>query len=930
MQLPSPVRLIAACVVTAAAAVAGAGATREPVPEPAAVRRPAAPYVAPDDWQPTLDMRLEEDPEAVIYEGGLSCATTFGHAEYDRSLRTARPAALRKGELPQAILPLPSTYIQNGIVVIEDNGTVLRDDNVFDLLGRTIRFVPQGAGYRVQEEPLTYDADIGAVVHDDVRSFASHEHTMALSFPFGGTSRDRVWITTNLGVYFADPSAPGPDQWHTADLLFDRTPRVSPMLMARSLRGYTAYVRERSDRLIVTWQQSNMDVQLILHDDGEIVMTYQEFAWEYGAPVVITGNDAWWGDRRDLVIATDPVDVTLGKPEDTGLDVVRATARQIATSDVFEFELELAGDVPNTASLLYYDVTLWVNGSDPGGAQTIYVYVQNGATTWTNSPGASLSGDRLTVLGRLEPDTFRPTDFHARVNTWINDGAWSYADGADLGVVIPGAPPEPVMRDLSRDLPLTIDGPIFEAFTIPELRPYEVERVLAAEYGAQALDGVSVFQNLNTDIIFYAGGYSTVGNAGADGIGVGNSTDPVVPALLHMNRIRRGWNTSRAGRTLLINQEFGHHWIYFARIDVGGSPSDIVNPDGAHYAGWVHVPAVQPIFFADDSSSLGGSWWVDHGDGTFDSSPALSNYGFSWADMYLLGLADPSEVDASDWWYIADPVPRPARAYWPSPGFHVDSGTKTDVTIQQIIDNHGPRVPAYPNTQRDFQVPYVLVVRPDAVPAADVDELRLYCDEWVQDWDTSTLSRSTVNCAGDRNQAPDGAIVLPPSTVTVGEGQTVDFAGDAVDPDGDPVSWVWTFDGGAPDSTQKNPGSITFVSAGVYDVCLTVTDLPGLADPAPPCVEVVVTCAMPPASAGNTLLMVRADPTTLHAYWSDVPTAIEYGILWSLDPAGPFVREAAIGTDGSGGVAFAMPLGPPLVSYRVEGRVGPGCVGSID
>ncbi|UBM60174.1 ThuA domain-containing protein [Marinilongibacter aquaticus] len=48
-----------------------------------------------------------------------------------------------------------------------------------------------------------------------------------------------------------------------------------------------------------------------------------------------------------------------------------------------------------------------------------------------------------------------------------------------------------------------------------------------------------------------------------------------------------------------------------------------------------------------------------------------------------------------------------------------------------------------------------------------------------------------------------------------------------VDYDGDKLTYLWDFDGGAPNSTEKNP-TATFNKAGVYNVKLTVTDAQGV------------------------------------------------------------------------------------------------------
>lgn len=115
------------------------------------------------------------------------------------------------------------------------------------------------------------------------------------------------------------------------------------------------------------------------------------------------------------------------------------------------------------------------------------------------------------------------------------------------------------------------------------------------------------------------------------------------------------------------------------------------------------------------------------------------------------------------------------------------------------------------------------------------------------------------------NAAPNGSIVQPTSSVTIDEGQTVQFAASGSDPDGDtPLTYLWDFgDASIPDSTQQNPGAVQYDTAGSYQVRMTVTDALGLADPTPAVVTVNVNAPEAPvisnistASVGSTSVTV--------------------------------------------------------------------------
>ena len=47
------------------------------------------------------------------------------------------------------------------LIVIEVDRAALGQPNLFDLVGRTLRFSPAGSGYRVTNEPLRWDTNYG-------------------------------------------------------------------------------------------------------------------------------------------------------------------------------------------------------------------------------------------------------------------------------------------------------------------------------------------------------------------------------------------------------------------------------------------------------------------------------------------------------------------------------------------------------------------------------------------------------------------------------------------------------------------------------------------------------------------------------------------------------------------------------------------------
>lgn len=103
------------------------------------------------------------------------------------------------------------------------------------------------------------------------------------------------------------------------------------------------------------------------------------------------------------------------------------------------------------------------------------------------------------------------------------------------------------------------------------------------------------------------------------------------------------------------------------------------------------------------------------------------------------------------------------------------------------------------------------------------------------------------------NRAPNGFITHDNGNGTSGSagninittGTSVVFDGDAVDPDGDQVSYAWSFPAGvsAPIAPGSSPFTANFPSAGIYVITLTVSDNQGNTDTTP--AQVTVTVADP-------------------------------------------------------------------------------------
>jgi MYXO-CTERM domain-containing protein len=206
---------------------------------------------------------------------------------------------------------------------------------------------------------------------------------------------------------------------------------------------------------------------------------------------------------------------------------------------------------------------------------------------------------------------------------------------------------------------------------------------------------------------------------GGDGTFDRGSYAPLKAVLLHNNIFAM---QKRAELTHAPVEGFAEYLFLLELSHVWG-PS--VRPEGLlgfpfHWSFWMDA----------GGSPAGGNKWKDNGDGTFSIVPqAPKDMTFSMLDLYLLGLADPSEVEPFGLLENAEP---PADVKDPYTGGELSAAsfphfastpvtvkaTRKTITIEDIITANGPRVPARKDAPQTFKLGIVLMVSPTADDAA--------------------------------------------------------------------------------------------------------------------------------------------------------------------------------------------------------------------
>lgn len=195
---------------------------------------------------------------------------------------------------------------------------------------------------------------------------------------------------------------------------------------------------------------------------------------------------------------------------------------------------------------------------------------------------------------------------------------------------------------------------------------------------------------------------------------------------------------------LLFAHEFTHAWTAHASYLLEGEREPLFgNYCRCHWRRELHAPAAFSWHEVEvgPRSLMGGRYWRDNGDGTFTPLDGYWGGGHSWLDIYMMGLADASEVP--DMFILRNLQPAAGGDRW---GPH--TGEQEWVSIEQVIAAEGPREPPPAQAQSVFNAAFVYLLEPGQAPDADL--LRLYAeyrDKVLEHWFHITGGRSRITTA---------------------------------------------------------------------------------------------------------------------------------------------------------------------------------------
>jgi hypothetical protein len=649
---------------------------------------------------------------------------------------------------------LPPVEQRGSVIVLPNDDTISPHNRPFNLENKTVRFVPDGDSFTAATTELTWDDARGTAVTLDPVTRAAAYDIKTFDFPFMGATARRLYVSRFGAIYLDPPPAPSPLRQYTDAELFLESRRIIAPFLTTTL-GQTnflppkVYIKEAADRVVVTWAEDTrkLGIQAILAKTGAIEFNYRSIAAMRGGALLITSGSEAWREPQSIVSSTDAVnDFQTSNPPDIAamMDMTSASIARIGNTNILQAVIRVRSPILRDKLPQGLGLTIYLSDSSalsatiaPDPAEDRLVGVQ--LATTAGSTLMQVEGDKIVLTFPQERVLSEPSSSETIVVALANE---SGGDTITLAGPI-GPVPRPMRTDFAASTTFPrFSGPISDAFTLPFSNSYAAWTRVQEKFhfNPEEIDGVAVFQSFLT----LGNPAASVGNPGVDNIGYGanRSTQlPREPNVFDMHALHILWNTTDDNASLVMLHEFGHRWVTgvdFMTAD--GKRSGDLFADG-HPLTTTDTRAAFPVLHSYDCSVMGGQTWTDSHDGTFVGPEDTCGAGYSWLDLYLMGLASPEEIPSM--FYLTNSVPPILEA--PIVEGETFAALKQTVTIQQITNAMKPRIPAYPDTQRVFRVVFVLVYDPVAgLLESDVANMAHLAELFRQRFATATGNRGSI------------------------------------------------------------------------------------------------------------------------------------------------------------------------------------------
>lgn len=661
--------------------------------------------------------------------------------------------------------------------------------NLNDLEGSGLRFIPDAEGqFRVEPIPLDWTAAAGPAVGDGFID-------LQFPFPFGADNWDEVYVNAEGALTFG-----GSDASMTTDIRFaqlrefatrfvDATPAIVPLFRHRS--SGSQFVNSRPDMAVFTWSRFDIagdifsftsapeeaEFRAILFPDGTIEFHYRTISFQDGIVGVFP-------ERTE---ATPTRSLTaVDSPESAGvpgyLDLRRIDVLELPGRGV-QVTIDLGGPLPTDSALaegIHVRVLVDVDeplmtGIDFTDPDLYWSVVgQADGTYIATGPGVGgepvISGNTVTFNASIALPEGTLVSFFADAINFENTEL-GFDQSAVSQFLVPGAAPLAV--DLSNATGASLGSVRYEVFHHRSIPSHTDQICTVIEDLGDHFDFIALYSQFRIDNQ-EAGSPMNVVQNDVDGIGLPRFSNaaafcsqgrlqatlvqPIFIDALQATPAGEGGPDDDFDYALSqLGHEFGHRWLVNVAAATGSGATALGDP--IHWIPELHAPVRYPWAADAAASTMGGGYWQDNGDGTFsrlDDNFFVPASGFSDLDLYLMGLLPAADVPdfflVQNRQFIGTDASGAARF----------SGTRIDVTVDDVINQHGQRVPDVSDSQKTFNMGLVYLVAPGETPRADaIVRLNKLAGQFERYWHhvTGQTSVLTTEAAGG-NEDDDGDSII--------------------------------------------------------------------------------------------------------------------------------------------------------------------------
>jgi len=740
-------------------------------------------------WNQILGSPIQlAQPDSQIIQFDTSVFSTAQFLVFELSV-TDDDSAVSTDRVSVVVRPInPSgdlVIVWNDNLIIRELGAnELVPGSLFDLEGKTLRFTPEGPGFRGQSVPFQWDPDFGSALtapgSDSAESGSVEVFLTNFDFPFSGISWDSFFVNLYGHITFTGPQEGFFDGGPTifvpmrnyGEVMIANAPIVSPFFrpFSPSIDSLTAYAKELPDRIVITWEVRERDTfvraapgvnrfQAVLYNTGDIDFSYESIAVRDGV-VGVFGI----GAAQEIAAIEDPNDANLPPY----LDIVNVAVFLVGNH--LRFDLTFRGDVipEGDPAVEGVDYRIHVDLDGPF-ADEIDPEDFNGGVFWRIlgspeltydtfgrgvSPEVVINGNTISLTAELDALDGRTSFAFFILAT--KDGPFDETN--PIRVDLPTDPFERDLSDISNAAPAR--KVIYEEFYYPDIPARTALICSVIETFGDEFDFVALYTDFRIDRTRPTSRFERI-NIDVTGLGPIGGAAPELycsdgrflglqdTAWIGASRFAENANLSGANvvsnyqhHRALLAHEIGHLWMAWGNASIAGQRVEIGG--GLHWVSSLHAPV--PFRAPDNqaASIMGGSNIQDNGDGTFTGLPCsgdcgvnilrFTQPGYSYLDLYLMGFLAPQDVP--DFFVIQN-----AELLENGDA----SGNRINLTIDNFIAENGPRSPSFDTSQKDFNIGFVGIVQNGELPSLImIERMAGIRQVWLEFWPTATGGVSTM------------------------------------------------------------------------------------------------------------------------------------------------------------------------------------------